>query len=74
MNAYAFALMKLNGRHGRAFFVLLLVTPLEQWGVAEWDIAHVTLDYLNIISPNFQSNPYSHLAGCRTHIHINIYI
>ena len=26
-----------NGRCGRACFGLLLVTPLEQWGVEKWD-------------------------------------
>ena len=44
-----------------AFFGLLSVTPFEQWGVDKWDMAEVTFAYLNIISANFQPNPYSHL-------------
>ena len=39
------------------FLRLLLVTPLEQWGVDKWDIAQVTFACLNIISANFQPNP-----------------
>ena len=35
------------------FLGLLLVTPLEQWGVEKWDIAQVTFSYLNVISANF---------------------
>ena len=49
---------------GRAFFGLLLVTSLGQWGVEKWDL---TFDYQNIFA-NFQPNPYSYLAGYGTHI------
>ena len=55
------------------FFGLLLVPPLEQWGVDKWDIAEVTFAYLNIISANFQLNHYSHLVGYPTYIYIRIY-
>ena len=71
MKAYAFPLV--NGGHGRAFFGLLLITPLEHWGVEKWGIAHITFDYLNIISAYFHPNPCSHLAGY-VHIYIYIYI
>ena len=64
VNAYAFPLMKINGGRGRAFFGLLLVTPLEQWGSEKWYIAEVTFAYLNITSANFQPN------SCHAHTHI----
>ena len=51
---YAFPLVEINGRQGRAFFGLLPVTTLEHWGV---DNA-----YLNIISTNFQQDPYSYFS------------
>ena len=43
-------------------FELLSVTTLEQWGLDEWDIAKVTFAYLNIISANFQQDPYNHFT------------
>ena len=57
---------------GRAFFGLLSVTTLEQWGLDEWDIAEVTFAYQNITSANFQQDPYSHFEFY--HGHINKYI
>ena len=35
------------------FFGLLLVTPLEQWGVDKLDLVQVTLRYLKVILPIF---------------------
>ena len=64
VNVYAFSL--------RAFFGLLLVAPLEQWGVDKCDLAQVIFPYLKIIPAFFQPNPCSYLAGyC---IHIFVYI
>ena len=54
------------------YFGFLSVTTLKQWGVDKWDIAEVTLDYLNIISTNFQPDPHSHFAGYCAHIYIYI--
>ena len=45
------------------FFRLLSVTTLEQWmGFGQMGHSEVTFPYLNIISANFQQNPYSHFA------------
>ena len=52
------------------FFLLLSITPLEQWGLDQWDIAEVTFTYLNITSAN-----YNHLAGyVRIYTHTYNYI
>ena len=50
------------------FFWLLSVTTLEQWGLDKWDIAEVTFTYLNIISANFQPDPYGHFTVYCIHI------
>ena len=53
--------------NGRAFFGLLSVTTLEQWGLDVRDIAKVTFDYLSITSANFEQDPHSHFAVYCTH-------
>ena len=65
---------KKKGGQGRAFFCLLLVAPLEQWGVAKWDLAQVTNPYLKIITANFKLKPFSNLPGHRIYIYICIYL
>ena len=45
VKTYAFPLMKKKGQMWKSLFWLLLVTPLEQWGVDKWDIVQVTFTY-----------------------------
>ena len=62
VKAYAFSLMEIKWWMWKSlfwgFFQLIL---FEQCGMDKWDIAEVTLAYLNITDANFQQDPYSHI-------------
>ena len=63
VNIYAFSLIKIKWWTSRAFFGLLLVTPLKPWVVDKFELSPGYFPLPEDLICQFSTLPYSHLAG-----------